>query len=57
MKYWPVIILGILGVLIAWMIAELTNLEPFKFRVIFIICLGLLGLLAGWALASKHTEG
>jgi hypothetical protein len=53
MKYWPIIVLGLIGILIAWMVSELVNLEILKFRAVFIVFLGLLGTLAGWKLASK----
>ncbi len=53
MKYWPIIVLGLIGILVAWMISELINLEPFKFRCVFIIFIGLLGTLVGWKFASN----
>jgi len=52
-KYWPIIVLGLIGILIAWMISELINLETLKFRAVFIVLTGLLGTLIGWKLASK----
>lgn len=53
LKIWPIFIVGVLGLLLAWMITELVHLEPLKFRVAVIVFMGLLGTLAGWKLASK----
>jgi hypothetical protein len=53
LKLWPIFIVGMLGLLLAWMITELVHLEPFKFRAALIVFMGLLGTLAGWKLASK----
>jgi len=52
-KNWPIFAVGFLGILLAWMIAELIHLEPIKLRAVFIVFIGLLGTLVGWKLASK----
>ena len=54
LKIWPIFVVGMLGLLLAWMITELVHVEPFKFRAAFVVFMGLLGSLAGWALASKR---
>jgi hypothetical protein len=53
LKIWPIVGLGLLGLLLAWMLADVIHLEPLKFRAVFIISLGLLGSLAGWKFATK----
>jgi hypothetical protein len=54
LKIWPIFIVGMLGLLLAWMITELVHVEPFKFRAALIVFMGLLGTLAGWKLASRE---
>ncbi len=53
LKIWPIFIVGILGLLLAWMITELVHLEPFKLRAAVIVFMALLGTLGGWVLTSK----
>jgi len=53
LKLWPILIVGMLGLLLAWMITELVHLEPVKFRAALIVFMGLLGTLVGWKLAVK----
>jgi len=53
LKIWPIIGFGLVGLLVAWMITELINMEPLKFRIVFICFLGLLGTLLGWKFSSK----
>jgi len=53
LRIWPMLGFGFVGLLLAWMIAELIHLEPFKFRAVFIIFVGLLGTLVGWKFSSQ----
>jgi hypothetical protein len=53
LKIWPIVGLGLLGLLLAWMITDVIPVEPLKFRAVLIICMGLLGSLVGWKFAIK----
>jgi hypothetical protein len=53
LKIWPMIGLGLAGILLAWMITELIHIEPLKFRIVFIVFVGLLGSLLGWKFSSR----
>lgn len=53
LKIWPMVALGVLGILLAWLTTEFVRVEPFKLRLVIIICVGLIGTLAGYKFSVK----